>query len=571
MATSQSQSFRGGSVSPGQGIHEDDIKTLVINRKTDGGVAQQQIYDPLQGNTFNFGRVKFKLNGADVGSYDPFDADKDINFAVTAGVSIPFDPDGSGVMSTENYTKLSDALSDDELVELKQPYAGSYVIWRVYSRGPSGVRAYSVSSDKIRLALIDEYGDGNQDHHITATELSFGSLEYMNGSVTSKDLTDSYQNLTLTKSSYAGTAISESAGTVTLEKGVYFVSAKAKVMPKHGTNPEKCEVFFDINGWTAYKWIDCSEPVGTIQDLDVSFLTVVNSTTTLTIQAKCDTDDRVSLVGGFFSVFAIQNAAAGGGGGGGSYTATYPLEIDGNDDIKLKYGAGLKVENNELVVDEDAIEQTVADEIADIVNSRVMYTMDIGAITDAVTPSGNQSYCIGTLFNPNMDMEIDSNTNVIVATSQAGSGNHCYLALYELDLANGEYNWVANTADIDSDIHTTGYHHYKFAYVKDNKFKLKTNKMYYFCLIGDMNSVRFAGSPITEPFNTVPLYLCWYADNLVANGQNVPSDAASIQTQLKKFVTSISPTPADPSNGIFSVGGINQNRCFAAFTNIVLN
>ena len=571
MATSQSQSFRGGSVSPGQGIHEDDIKTLVINRKTDGGVAQQQIYDPLQGNTFNFGRVKFKLKGVDVGSYDPFDAEKNIDFDVSGGVVLVFDPDGSGVMSDDNYTKLSDALSDDELVELKQPVAGSYVVWRVYSRGPAGVCAYTVQSDKIRLALIDEYGDGNQDHHITTSELSFGSLEYMNGSVGSKDLTDSYQSLALTKSQYAGTAISESAGTVTLEKGVYFVSAKAKVMPKYGTNPEKCEVFFDINGWTGYKWIDCSEPVGTIQDIDVSFLTVVNSTTTLTIQAKCDTNDRVSLVGGFFSVFAVQNAAAGGGGGGGSYTATYPLEIDGNDDIKLKYGNGLKVENNKLVVDEDAIEQTVADEIADIVNSRVMYTMDIGAITDAVTPSGNQSYCIGTLFNPNMDMEIDSNTNVIVATSQNGTGNHCYLALYELDLASGEYNWVANTADVNSDIHNTGYHHYKFAYVKDNKFKLKTNKMYYFCLIGDMNSVRFAGSPITEPFNTVPLYLCWYADNLVANGQPVPSDAASFQTQLQKFVTSISPTPADPTNGIFSVGGINQNRCFAAFTNITLN
>ena len=570
MATSQSQSFRGGSVSPGQGIHEDDIKALVINRKTEGGVTQQLIYDPLQGNTFNFGRVKFKLNGVDAGSYDPFDADKDINFAVTSGVSIPFDPDGSGVMNTENYTKLMDAISANDVIELHQAVGSSKVTWRIRAVGTSGIFAYSVDTDKIRLAQIDHYADGSGNHPITTTELSFGSLEYMNGSISSKDLTDSYQSLTLSKSQYAGSSISESAGTVTLEKGVYFVSAKAKVMPKYGTNPEKCEVFFDINGWTAYKWIDCSEPVGTIQDLDISFLTVVNSTTTLTVQAKCDTDDRVSLVGGFFSVFAIQNAATG-GGGGGSYTASYPLEIDGNDDIKLKYGAGLKVENNELVVDEDAIEQTVADEIADIVNSRVMYTMDIGAITDAVTPSGNQSYCIGTLFNPNMDMEIDSNTNVIVATSQNGSGNHCYLALYELDLANGEYNWVANTADVDSDIHTTGYHHYKFAYVKDNKFKLKTNKMYYFCLIGDMNSVRFAGSPITEPFNTVPLYLCWYADNLVANGQPVPSDAASIQTQLQKFVTSISPTPADPPNGIFSVGGINQNRCFAAFTNITLN
>ena len=78
MATSQSQTFRGGSVAPGQGIHEDDIHSLVINRKTESNISQQKIYDPLQGNAFNFGRITFKRDGNSIGSYDPFDSDKDL-------------------------------------------------------------------------------------------------------------------------------------------------------------------------------------------------------------------------------------------------------------------------------------------------------------------------------------------------------------------------------------------------------------------------------------------------------------------------------------------------------------
>jgi hypothetical protein len=405
--------------------------------------------------------------------------------------------------------------------------------------------------------------NGNVDVEFENIELPEPSWGVFKSAVLHTDTTA--QHLHLTLDAYSGDSISLQSNAIKLGVGDYLVCGTLEIQGPTTPSPDYERITFGIfNSESSYD-VDCSETAKKV----IPFCTIVNNVTqnySDMFDVQC-TKAGVSVTLTSLTITAIVTN----GGGGGSYTATYPLEIDGNDDIKLKYGTGLKVENDELVVDEDAIQQQVDDEIAEVVNSRVMYTMDIGAITDAITPSGNQSYCIGTLFNPNMDMEIDSNTNVIVATSQSGSGNHCYLALYELDLANGEYNWIANTADINSDIHTTGYHHYKFAYVKDNKFKLKTNKMYYFCLIGDMNSVRFTGSPITEPFNTVPLYLCWYADNLVANGQNVPSDAANIQNQLKKFVTSISPTPADPPNGIFSVGGISQNRCFAAFTNIVLN
>lgn len=79
MAKSTTISFRGGSVTPGQGIDEGDINPLVVNRKLPDGTPQQQTYDPLTANQyFDIGRVKFKKNGVEIGSYDPFDSDKNI-------------------------------------------------------------------------------------------------------------------------------------------------------------------------------------------------------------------------------------------------------------------------------------------------------------------------------------------------------------------------------------------------------------------------------------------------------------------------------------------------------------
>lgn len=76
MATSQSQSFRGGSVSPGTGLYHDDIKALDIQHTDDQGHQQTETYDPLQGETFKFGRVALRMDGVDAGSYDPFDQGK---------------------------------------------------------------------------------------------------------------------------------------------------------------------------------------------------------------------------------------------------------------------------------------------------------------------------------------------------------------------------------------------------------------------------------------------------------------------------------------------------------------
>ena len=114
MAKSTTLSFRGGSVTPGQGIDEGDINPLVVNRKLQDGTPQQQTYDPLLANQhFDFGRVKFRKNGTVVGSYDPFDSDKDIDLPEDATVTLV------SVDAADLNTVLADLLSNAKLPVLQ--------------------------------------------------------------------------------------------------------------------------------------------------------------------------------------------------------------------------------------------------------------------------------------------------------------------------------------------------------------------------------------------------------------------------------------------------------------------
>lgn len=114
MAKSTTLSFRGGSVNPGQGINAGDIHPLIVNRKLQDGTPQQQAYDPLLANQhFDFGRLKFRKNGAVIGSYDPFDSDKNLDLPEDATVRLV------SVDAADLNTVLADLLSNDKLPVLQ--------------------------------------------------------------------------------------------------------------------------------------------------------------------------------------------------------------------------------------------------------------------------------------------------------------------------------------------------------------------------------------------------------------------------------------------------------------------
>ena len=167
MATSQSQSFRGGSISPGEGIHEDDIKTLVINRETAGGVAQQQVYDPLQGNTFNFGRVTFKKSGNRViGSYDPFDSDKNITVVTMDAVEFS---ESTLTISDSDYALIEADYNSGSPVVLISENAGSDVVWQLALKSSAGYTFTSTTQTSVRVANVSSASG----HAVTITTADF--------------------------------------------------------------------------------------------------------------------------------------------------------------------------------------------------------------------------------------------------------------------------------------------------------------------------------------------------------------------------------------------------------------
>jgi len=157
MAKSTTLSFRGGSVTPGQGINEADINPLVVNRKLQDGTPQQQTYDPLTSNQhFDFGRVKFKKNGAVVGSYDPFDSDKDIDLPEDATVTLV------SVDAADLNTVLADLLSNAKLPVLQNVGGSTDERYNYSGKNTNGDFVfYRITENEIEIQLaVVSHTDG---------------------------------------------------------------------------------------------------------------------------------------------------------------------------------------------------------------------------------------------------------------------------------------------------------------------------------------------------------------------------------------------------------------------------
>lgn len=150
MAKSTTLSFRGGSVTPGQGINEGDINPLVVNRKLQDGTPQQQTYDPLLANQqFDFGRVKFRKNGTVVGSYDPFDSDKNIDLPEDATVTLV------SVDAADLNTVLADILSNAKLPVLQNVGGSTDERYDYSGKDANGdFIFYRITETEIQLAVV---------------------------------------------------------------------------------------------------------------------------------------------------------------------------------------------------------------------------------------------------------------------------------------------------------------------------------------------------------------------------------------------------------------------------------
>lgn len=221
---------------------------------------------------------------------------------------------------------------------------------------------------------------------------------------------------------------------------------------------------------------------------------------------------------------------------------------------------GSGTEEDPLGINPEEIEEIAlgeAEDVVDAVRSKIVYTLDLGAITSGQTIQGNGNlFAKATLFNPNMDQPLNTtNSKILFATNQTnGNATSAYFALYRYDMLTNEIHWVANTDNFASMLSTTGVHVAPITHValdeEENPVQLKSNKMYYLVLISNMNGGKIVGNATSENLNSVPR-VAFRIDNMDANNLS----AATIQTKFSTL------TPESEIN----------SRLFAAITNVAVS
>ena len=219
-----------------------------------------------------------------------------------------------------------------------------------------------------------------------------------------------------------------------------------------------------------------------------------------------------------------------------------------------------QVVNKESVpVTEDDLQEAI-----NTLRSRSVFVMDVGEIAGQVglNPNGAAGF-IGTLFSPYMDFDLSVDTNVVFDVEQMGGQGEMtrfVIALYEYESATGNFNWVANTGDLSTQIGSTdrrlGLHSGKLQYIRQNA-KLFGGKMYYAVACGHWNGWAFAGNTFATTLHSsvTPAFQC---DN-----RSVVIDPATLGSgsYAKLYATDqADPTKVDYHN-------ISGNRMFMAFTN----
>lgn len=211
------------------------------------------------------------------------------------------------------------------------------------------------------------------------------------------------------------------------------------------------------------------------------------------------------------------------------------------------------------------------DDLQEAINtlrSRSVFVMDVGEIAGQVNlnPNGTAGF-IGTLFSPYMDFDLSVDTNAIFDVEQMGGQGEMtsfVIALYEYDSATGEFNWVANTGDLSTQIDSTdrrlGLHSCKLQYIRQNA-KIFGGKMYYAVACGHWNGWAFAGNTFATTLHSsvTPAFQC---DN-----RSTVIDPATLGSgsYAKLYATDQGDqTKVDYHN-------ISGNRMFIAFTNVRLS
>lgn len=416
--------------------------------------------------------------------------------------------DGGSYVSNVDYERAIDGVNDNKIVVLQGYYASvtsrSYLI----AVGSIGLRFMRVVNDNVQLVTVSPTETSDNRHPVTYEDLVSG------GGFT--DIVD-----------FDFTDYTES-----VDGNIAYPIANNKMQVQSdwdgGLNNQAA---FIAPSDTANNAVVRLENVHTYIDWNVKIWN--RSKTAL-----------MTLVTGSATVFKKG--------------ASYVLHLYGD-----KVYVSQVVNQESAPVTEDDLQEAI-----NTLRSRSVFVMDVGEIAGQVNmnPNGTAGF-IGTLFSPYMDFDLSVNTSAVFDVEQMGNQGEMtrfVIALYEYESATGNFNWVANTGDLSTQIDSTdrrlGLHSGKLQYMRQNA-KLYGGKMYYAVACGHWNGWAFAGNTFATTLHSsvTPAFQC---DN-----RSVVIDPATLGSgsYAKLYATDQSDqTKVDYHN-------ISGNRMFITFTNATLS
>lgn len=409
---------------------------------------------------------------------------------------------GGSYVSNADYDRAFAGAEDNRIVVLQLSYASVTSKSYLVAVGSIGLRFIGVANDKVRLITVDPTPTEN-GHAVTYEELADGGFT----DIVAFEFTD------------------------------YTDSVEGNIAYPIANNKMQIQSDWDgsLNNQAAF--------IAPSDTANNAVVRLENVQTTITWNVKIWNHSKtalLSLVPGSSTVFKKD--------------ASYVIHLYGD-----------KVYVSQVINKESApVTEYDLQEAINTLRSRTVFVMDVGEIAGQVTlnPNGTAGF-IGTLFSPYMDFDLSVDTNVVFDVEQMGGQGEMtrfVIALYEYDSATGEFNWVANTGDLSTQIDSTdrrlGLHSGKLQYIRQNA-KLFGGKMYYAVACGHWNGWAFAGNTFATTLHSsvTPAFQC---DN-----RSAVIDPATLGTgsYAKLYATDQSdPLKVDYHN-------ISGNRMFMAFTN----
>ena len=197
--------------------------------------------------------------------------------------------------------------------------------------------------------------------------------------------------------------------------------------------------------------------------------------------------------------------------------------------------------------------------------SRIIYTIPIGAIDKiekiSMSSGTGEVRIHATLFNPNMNQDLNADSNVVLNFGPNHLWvDHLFFAIYEFDRANNNWVWVANTDEVNNNLH--GIMHFPLTYRNLAKQSLESSHLYLFCVCGNLaNEIEVMGNELVDNINM-------NASSLALATAKVNAGAFTSVAQFGTDFATLDLSTFSESAAQATTGTQKPVRVFSAITNL---